>query len=147
MIINKKYNTILCKGCHTEELAKIRRFVIKRAIKNGFDEEVAEHIALAVDEVCTNIIKYAYKYDLNKEIEIETYIQGQNFVVKISDEGEPFDPKNVQQLDMQKYFKELKKGGLGIQIIRKIMDEIDYQSANNHTPKNSLLLKKTIPSN
>lgn len=147
MIIKTKYNAIICKGCKIEELAKIRSFIIKQAIKNGFDNDEAQYIALATEEACTNIIKYGYQFDRTKEIEILTYKSKDFFIVEINDEGKPFNPNDINEIDMKKYFQEFKKGGLGIQIIKKIMDDIEYYPAENEKKKNSLLLKKLIPSN
>ncbi len=147
MIIKIKYNAIICKGCRIDELSKIRTFIIKQAIQYGFTDDEAQFIALATEEACTNIIKYSYKFDQTKDIEIVTYKLNEFFVVEINDEGKPFDPNQIDKIDINKIFRERKRGGLGIPIIKKIMDEIEYLPAESNKKKNSLLLKKLIPSN
>ena len=58
----------------TDNLEVIREFINSVAQKGGFDEEISDQIALAVDEACTNVIKHAHKYDSRRMIDVTVRI-------------------------------------------------------------------------
>jgi len=125
-------------------LDQVRSFINDEAKLFGFDDDNAYLISLAVDEACTNLIRYAYKFDKNKSIDISLESSGKKFVVIIQDNGLPFNPLNVPPPDMKEYFDEFKRGGLGIFIIRKAMDEVIYIPAEKPALKNELRLIKKL---
>jgi serine/threonine-protein kinase RsbW len=143
MIKNKKYGSLTAVSDNSE-LIRIREFVEDNALKFGFNEDESQKIALAVDEACSNLIKHAYKLDKTKTIWINIETQNNEFVVKIIDEGSPFDPLEVTQPDMKKYFKNFKRGGLGIQIMKLVMDTINYFPSYDGNSKNILELRKHL---
>ena len=110
----------------TVNLQIIREFVIKVATKAGFNEENQEQIALAVDEACTNVIKHAHKYNSRKPIEILLYIDSKKIKIIISDKGSGFDVSKVKDPDLKKYIKESRHSGLGIYLIKALMDDVKY---------------------
>jgi serine/threonine-protein kinase RsbW len=130
--------------CKVEELSRIRDFVYNRAIHYGFADEEAQKISLAVDEACSNLIKHAFKFDRERQIQVEIEIGKKYFTVKIMDDGVPFNPLSVTEPDMKEYFNEFKRGGLGILIMRKVMDKISYTPSSSKNKKNTLLLKKAF---
>ncbi len=125
-------------------LNNLRDFITEEAGRFGFDRDTAYLIALAVDEACTNLIRYAYKFDQSKKIEINIKFDNNSFIVVIIDTGKPFNPLDVPPPDMQEYFDEFKRGGLGIFIIRKIMDKVIYKAANDVQMHNELWLLKNL---
>ncbi len=128
-------------------LGELRDFVAAEAVKYGFSNDDAYLIALAVDEACTNLIRYAYKFDKSKKIEIDLSYSDNKFIATIKDSGKPFDPMEVPPPDMKEYFKEFKRGGLGIYIIRNAMDEISYLPSNSAGSFNELTLVKYLSKN
>ena len=110
----------------TDNLQIIREFVINIAAKAGFNEESQGQIALAVDEACTNVIKHAYKYHAKKPIEIVLRIDSKKIKIIISDKGTGFDISKVKKPDLKKYIKESRHNGLGIYLMRTLMDEVNY---------------------
>lgn len=125
-------------------LENIRNFIINQANKLGFSNDESEKIALAVDEACTNLIRYSFNFDSKQTIKISVDVEGQFFIVNIKDNGNTFNPLDVPQPNMKEYLKNYKKGGLGIYLIRSIMDEIDYMPSNQNNPQNTLVLKKRL---
>ncbi len=128
----------------TENLAEIRDFVREVSANCGFDEEEIQKIVLAADEACTNIIKHAYKFSPSGEILIESLCDKEKLVLTITDTGVPFNPKAVPQPDIQELAKKKKVGGLGIYLMKKIMDEVSY---NIQRDKNQITLVKYLNSN
>ncbi len=139
-----KYKNLIYTIGDDAELIKIRDFVQDKAIGFGFDEMEAQKIALAVDEACTNLIKHAYKLDPTKNIYVEIDTASNKFTVNIYDEGSPFNPMDAPTPDMKEYFSKYKHGGLGIHIMRLVMDEIAYFPAKTGNTKNLLKLTKIL---
>ncbi|GAB1371238.1 hypothetical protein MASR1M45_13000 [Candidatus Kapaibacterium sp.] len=134
-----------CTINDSTELEKIRGFVIDYSKRFGFDDGLSYKIALAVDEVCSNLIKHAFRNDKTKEIHISVRIANfKTLEIIIQDDADPFDPLNTKSPDMIEYFKNFKKGGLGIHIMKLIMDEIQYIPKNNVNKWNTLILKKHL---
>lgn len=144
MVKTIKYDSLVCADCDFKELKKIRSFIIKHAKSFGFNDSESQNIALAVDEACSNLIKHAFKFDSEKKILIEIEKNSRFFTVKIMDDGAPFNPLEVEAPNMEDYFREYKIGGLGIQIMRKIMDEITYLPSKPSQGNNILTLKKAL---
>lgn len=126
----------------TKNLVTVREFIETTAKDFGLDSNIINQIVLAVDEACTNIIKYTHKYDDKNTIEV-TILNEKNAVkVIIFYKGEGFDPNKVKNPDMIEYFKNYKVGGLGIPMMRKFMNKIEYKHRNPDL--NTLILIKSI---
>jgi len=111
----------------TENLQMIREFVLKIAAKAGFNEETQEQIALAVDEACTNVIKHAHHHDARRLINIQIQTDANKMKITITDKGSGFDITKLKDPDIEKFIKESRHGGLGIYLIKTLMDEVDYE--------------------
>jgi serine/threonine-protein kinase RsbW len=127
----------------TKNLLLVRDFVSSAAKNAGFDEGTINNIIIAVDEACTNIIKHAYKYNPDNSIDISITFDNNNFNIIIKDTGTGFDPDSIKPPDMNEYFKQYKVGGLGILLMRKMMDEVDYHCEPNKY--NETVLSKKLP--
>ncbi len=112
----------------TDNLEIIRNFISGVASKVGFDPDEVSKIELAVDEACTNVIEHAYQHDETKNIDIAVKIDYQKFTVVVTDRGKGFDLHDVELPDMKSYLAELRVGGLGIYLMKTLMDEVDYSS-------------------
>jgi anti-sigma regulatory factor (Ser/Thr protein kinase) len=134
MIINSDYS----------QLEEVRKFVAQHASQYGFPDEEAFRIALAVDEACTNIIRYTFRKNSSHKIKIEINKIKNRFEIEVIDNGNPFNPSTVPPVNLEEYRQEYKKGGLGIQIMRSIMDKIEYKPATSEVPYNILKLKKNM---
>ncbi len=110
----------------TEKLMTIREFVSKAARKFGFDEDETNKIALAVDEACTNIIKHAYNYAPDKPIDVKITMRDGKFEVTIEDEGKSFNPHVISIPNMKEYLSHYTKGGLGMFLMKSLMDKVEY---------------------
>jgi len=140
----KKYNKSLCAEGNSKELEKIRDFIQFWSLYFGFNEVDTNKIILAVDEVCTNLINHAIKLDKSKEICIEVEHKKNDFIISISDDASPFDLTTKNNIDMSEYFANFRRGGLGIQIVRHVMDEISYSPSDKSNPRNILQLRKHL---
>ena len=127
----------------TENLRRVREFISEAARGAGFDEESVQKIALAVDEACTNIIKHSYQFAPEGEIEILIHTRDGSFEVMITDHGKSFDPDAVQVPDMKEYIRKYRRGGLGMYLMRSLMDVVEYSTSPD--AKNTVRLVKFMP--
>ena len=135
-------NDKLLINSSTKNLSIVRDYVEKKAVNLSLDENTINQIILAVDEACTNIIKYSHSYNESNTIEISTTFQNGDFKIKIKYSGKSFDPNNLDNPNMDEYFKSYRVGGLGIPMMKKFMNKIEY---NYKKPNiNSLTLVKSI---
>ncbi len=100
---------------------------------------------LAVDEACTNIIKHAYGYAGNRDIDVEVLTNSTRFEVIITHNGKSFDPSVVKSPDMKEYFRKYQRGGLGIHLMRRLMDEVTYETLPDK--RNVVRMIKLLPVN
>ncbi len=135
------YNKICVSG-DTNELLHIREFIKEKADEFGFTESQSFKICLAVDEACSNLIKYAFNFDKSKELCVAVESNGNKFEINICDDAFSFNMLEHKSPDLIEYLKTYKKGGLGIHIIKSIMDEIFYSPANDSQKFNILTLIK-----
>jgi serine/threonine-protein kinase RsbW len=128
----------------TENLSVIRDFVSRSATEAGFASDVIENIILAVDEACTNIIKHAYKSFPEGEMIIKTKFTNSRFIVSITDYGISFEPTKIPEPDLQKYYRQKRVGGLGMYLMKTLVDEVKYVSIPGKY--NEVMLSKNIKS-
>lgn len=126
----------------TKNLAKLRNFIEKNAIDSGIDDSTINQIIMSVDEACTNIIKHAHKFNENETIDVETKSDKGQFKIILMYKGKGFDPNDLSNPDMKEYFNNFKVGGLGVPIMKKFMNKIEYVRLNSD--KNFLTLIKYL---
>ncbi|MTI88621.1 MAG: ATP-binding protein [Balneolaceae bacterium] len=110
----------------TEHLAEVRDFVAAHAQNIGLSQKDISEIRLAVDEAYTNIIKHAYKNDPAKQVSIEIGSDNSKLWISLMDHGRSFDPKKYSEPDLIKRIKQKKRGGMGVYLIKKLMDQVQY---------------------
>ena len=109
-----------------EYLADLRDFVMRVGKKYGFSERVTNAFKLSIDEAATNIIKHAYR-DWPGDITLRAIAKKNSLTMVLIDQGKFFDPRQVNDPDLQRYVEIGKKGGLGIFIMRRLLDNLDYR--------------------
>lgn len=144
MLLSVENNNFICINADSAELERIRKFVLDFAEKFGFDDITVNKIVLAVDEVCTNLIKHSYKYDSSRKICLQILTDNNQFSVLILDDGDSFNPSSDTSLDMNDYLNNYRRGGLGLHIINLVMDKIQYIPRSDDFPQNRLILTKYI---
>lgn len=126
----------------TENLSIIRDFISNSAADAGITPDVIENIILAVDEACTNIIKHAYKSYPDGELIVKTKSTRNRFIISITDYGKSFEPDAIPEPDLQKYYRQKRVGGLGMYLMKTLMDDVKYVSIPGK--HNEVLLEKNL---
>ena len=97
-----------------------------RIIVSSTKLEPANAFKLSIDEAATSIIKHAYR-DWGGNITIRVLVKKNSMTIVLIDQGKFFDPRQVNDPDLQRYVDIRNKGGLGIFIMRRLLDNIDYR--------------------
>lgn len=122
---------ILVFPAKLEHLPAMLECIRGAAREQGFDEKKLNQLRLAAEEVLVNVINYAYP-GKNGDIEITLKPQGKaGLTVTVTDKGIPFDPLSVPEPDINSPLEKRKIGGLGIFLVRKLMDEAKYTRAGD----------------
>ena len=100
------------------------------ATLNQFSTAESRKIALAVDEAITNVIKHSYKNAIDKDIKLEFYSSSEGLKVKIIFTGVPPVLERVG-VNLSRMIKAKSKGGLGVELMRRIMDSVEYTTTEN----------------
>lgn len=114
-------------------------FVEKVCSDCGYQDVMS--MQLALEEVVVNVMQYAYAPDTVGAIEVHAELKGEELLFVVEDEGRPFNPTKVPDIDTGLSAEERSIGGLGIFIVRQTMDDVRYSRRNNH---NILTLTKII---
>lgn len=126
----------------TRNLINVRNFVQGMIRRSALDPMEENKVILAVDEAISNIIEHGYGPNRNGSIEVEITTDARSFIVTIRDEGRVFDPKSREKIDIERHVREGRRRGLGIFLMRRIMDEVRYAYRDDR--RNELVLIKLI---
>ncbi|MDR3699966.1 MAG: ATP-binding protein [Candidatus Sulfopaludibacter sp.] len=111
----------------TENLVMIRDFVTSIAEQAGLTPGEVADMELAVDEACANVMEHAYGRDMTKEVSVRATLDGDTVEIDVIDTGQGFDPTAVEQLELDKLISSRRSGGLGMRLMKKLMDEVHYE--------------------
>jgi serine/threonine-protein kinase RsbW len=123
------------------DLKGVRDMVFELECARDLPPKMVFDIYVVLDEVLSNILKYAYSDDAAHEIHVELSATDAALEIGIEDDGDAFDPFAVPAPDLSLPLAERAIGGLGLHFVRNLVDEIKYQRENNH---NYLFLKKKL---
>ncbi len=115
-------------SCSLNNLEKIGDFVTHCANQAGLNDAEVYAVQLAVDEASTNIIEHGYGMECPSRIDITCEPTKDGIKVVIYDDAEPFDPTSIPEPAVNVSLDDVKPRGLGIFLMRKMMDEIYYKS-------------------
>jgi serine/threonine-protein kinase RsbW len=109
-----------------ESIRSVSDMVIKYARRARLDEQDTYQCKLAVDEACSNIIRHAYGDDPTGEFAVSVRIATGVCEIQLTDYGEPYDPQEIPPPAMGSTIEDAQPGGLGLYLIRSVMDEVNY---------------------
>ena len=129
----------------SKNLSQVRRLVSEVLEETSFDREMRNKIIVAVDEALANVVEHAYQGGQG-DIRIGFALDAEVLQVMIRDNGTPFDPGDRLRdtVDIHNHIKLGLKGGLGLFLMRRIMDEVRY-SRDGEDFVNELRMIKRLP--
>ena len=126
---------------NVHEIAQLSSFMKSLGEKLKIDQSLARQLRLAVEETVVNVISYAYPTDTEGYVTVKVMSDGHRLKIQIIDAGVAFDPTAKEKADISLSAEERQIGGLGILLVRELMDTINYERANG---QNILTLTKEI---
>ena len=123
------------------ELERVNQFVEEIGEELGLDMELQMNLNLVMEEMVSNVIFYAYPEGKAAEIELLAESDGKELTFVLSDKGKEFDPTAKADADPDVNPAERDIGGMGIYIVKNIMNKVTYQRLEG---KNLLTMKKAI---
>lgn len=123
------------------QVPQLAQFVDEVCEAVGFDAATTMKMNLAIEEAVVNVMNYAYPQDTVGDIHVEAQANDVRLKFTITDSGSPFDPTAQQEADTTLTAEERPIGGLGIHLVRQIMDSINYERIDG---KNILTLRKKL---
>ena len=138
-MVQKEYSFEL--KSNLSELDELCRHLETFGQKTGLSKKFVFEVNLVLDELFTNIISYGFDDGCEHVIKVTITPENGGLCLYIEDDGKPFNPVEFEAPDMSCSIEECKIGGLGIHIIRKLMDDICYERCED---KNVLKLKKGL---
>lgn len=129
-------------GCNIENLKGVRDFIRDALKKHGVSDLQISELVLALDEMCSNLMIHSHQCNPEELFEISIIMKkGQPLIFEIIDDGNTFDINHFSEPELGNLVHEKRKGGLGIRLVKSIMDKIEYQNRNG---KNVCRLTKNI---
>lgn len=124
-----------------QQISKLADFVDAIAEEASIDPSLAMSLNLALEEAVTNVVMYAYPAGEEGDVDIVAALSDGSLLFTISDKGIPFDPTKKEDADITLGVEERQIGGLGIFLVRQLMDTVEYKRKDGY---NILTMKKKL---
>ena len=124
-----------------QELARVSEFMESVCEELELDMHQSMKLQLVIEEMMTNVIFYAYPEGTSADITLTAESDGKELTFVLSDSGKPFDPTAKEDADTEINPMDREQGGMGILIVKNIMNEVSYQRLGE---ENRLTMKKTL---
>ncbi len=124
-----------------EQVRLVRDRVDAFGERNKLPSDVAFAVKLAIEELLTNTMSYGYSDHEAHTIEVRIDLRGDQLNVRITDDAVAFDPRDAEEPDTTAALKDRTVGGLGIHLVKNLMDYIEYRREGE---RNHLTLTKSL---
>ena len=124
-----------------DEINKLALFIEELGETLNLTSELVFNLNLVLEEAVSNVIFYAYPKEEHQEIVLIAKMSNKSLIFVLTDSGKEFDPTQAPDTDVALSAEERKIGGLGIFLIRQIMNKVEYQRIEG---KNVLTLGKDL---
>ena len=126
---------------NVQEIPQLNAFIDEVCESHDLDPMTSMEMNLALEEAVVNVMTYAYPEGTKGYVDISVQSDNGSLVFVISDSGKPFDPTTREEVDTSLPAEQREIGGLGIFLVRKMMDDIKYEYKDGH---NILTLRKKL---
>lgn len=123
------------------QVPQLNAFIDSVAQQLRLDKTLQQQLKLAVEEAVVNVMQYSYPLGTTGNINVNAQCDGESLKFVISDQGKAFDPTQTAKADTSLSVEERPIGGLGILLVRELMDSINYERVDG---KNLLTLRKKL---
>lgn len=124
-----------------KEVARADRWLQARCAGRGIEEDALYDLRLALDEILANVIRHGYGVGGNGTITVALELPGDRVRIEVSDAAPPFNPLDLPPPDLEAHPSERPAGGLGVFLVRRLMDSVRYDYENG---RNRLFLERDL---
>jgi serine/threonine-protein kinase RsbW len=124
-----------------DAMSRVLQLVERVGTEYALPGEVLTNLRIALDEIVTNIAKYAYRDDAAHDITIHFEMRGSRLATTVEDDGVAFDPLRAQQPDLAAPLASREVGGLGVHFVRNLMSSVAYERVGG---RNRLTLEQDV---
>ncbi|MDQ3536553.1 MAG: ATP-binding protein [Bacteroidota bacterium] len=118
--------------CSKSKLREVRSFVNKVLHEYAISEIEINKLILAVDEICANLIIHSHECNPKDSIELMIHVkENESITFEISDQGLGFNNNNYKEPSIQEIVQERRKGGIGLLLVKRIMDQVEFTNEDN----------------
>jgi serine/threonine-protein kinase RsbW len=117
-------------ACKLDNLKNIREYISGFCASKKLNDIELNSIVLAIDEVCANLMIHSNKCDESKELELKLIEEKEGLKFEILDQGKAYDSSQYIKPDLNMYIQTGRKGGLGMMIVKKVMDSVEFTEKN-----------------
>ena len=124
-----------------QQLDSLMEQVLGFCMQIGVSENILFDIRLAIEEAVTNTIRHGYDDRHTHTIRLTTELRNGNLILQVEDDAKAFNPLKAPDPDLNLPIEKKQPGGLGIYLIKKVMDDVEYERVDG---KNILRMKKML---
>jgi len=127
-------NSALRIACSRSNLQQVRDFVRDYLSDRQLADVTINQVVLAVDEVVANFIIHANGEDDTQFLDLKLQLESQELNIEIADHGDTiYLPAAHQEPDLRDYIRQGRKGGMGMTLVNRLMDRVEFFTRGNHT--------------
>ncbi|GGE96821.1 hypothetical protein GCM10011383_04470 [Hymenobacter cavernae] len=120
-------------SCNRHNLKVVRDFVTAFLATYHLSDVLLNQLLVAVDEVVANLIIHANGEDDSQFLNLKLSVEDQTFTIEIEDgSSSSYQPSSYREPDLHEFIRLGKKGGVGMALVNRIMDRVEFATANNH---------------
>ena len=119
----------------------VSQLIDRAGLELGVPAEALTDLRIALDEIVTNIVKYAYADDGPHQFTIRCELQAGALATIVEDDGVAFDPLRAPEPDLTVPSEQRRVGGLGLHFVKKLMKSVEYERVEG---RNRLTLKQQL---
>lgn len=123
------------------EIERLNRLVRQFGELHDVPSRTLYAVNLALDELVTNVVLYGFNEPTGQQVLVKLATAGNELVASVHDGGKPFNPLEVQPPNLNAPLEERELGGLGVHLVRSLMDQVSYAREND---QNVLTVRKKI---
>lgn len=135
----REHTTHLAIQNQRAALSDLREGLERFCIDHGVPRKSLVELQVALDEIVSNIIKYAWPEGGTHDISVRITARSREVEVEVVDDGQAFDPRSAPAPEAPRVGRRIRPGGVGIHMTRQLIDRIDYVRANG---RNHIIMKK-----
>jgi serine/threonine-protein kinase RsbW len=119
--------------CIKSKLREVRSFVNNVLKEYSIPEVEINKLVLAVDEICANLMIHGHECNPNDSIELVINVnENDGIIFEITDQGIGFNTNNYKEPTLQEIVRERRRGGIGLMLVKRIMDQVEFKNESNH---------------